>query len=219
MSKQFWAVIAVIILVVAGIIFTTNKQKSSENGGSNSSVSATNHVRGQGSTGVVLVEYGDFQCPACEAYYPIIEQVYEKYQGQITFQFRNFPLTTIHQNAFAGARAAEAAALQGKFWEMHQALYTEANWTTWSNSQNPKPYFEQYAKALGLNVTKFDSDYSSDKVNDTVRADLAAGQKLGIQGTPTFFLNDKQVANAPQNVEDWSKLIDAAIKSKQNADI
>ncbi len=122
MSKQFWAVIIAVVLVFIAIF--AFGQKSTGNTG-NGSGKLRQHIEGLGQDHVTLVEYGDYQCPYCGEYYSIVKQVEAEYNNQITFQFRNFPLVSIHQNAFAGARAAEAAALQGKFWQMHDILYEQ----------------------------------------------------------------------------------------------
>lgn len=194
MTKQFWAVIIVIVAVLIGVFAFTGHNK---NGSSNTSnVQPSNNVTGQNQKHVTLVEYGDFECPVCESYEQTMEQVRQQYGQDITFQFRNFPLTSIHPNAFAGARAAEAAALQGKFWQMHDALYAPQNWQQWSTSSDPTPYFNQYAQTIGLNVTKFKQDFGSDKVNAQVQADLNKANQLGLNGTPTFFLDGKQLDNS-----------------------
>lgn len=208
MSKQFLAILAAIILVFAGIvIFSGNKSNSSGKAG----VTPTQHIEGQGKAGVTLVEYGDYECPFCGQYYPIVKQVQAEYNQQLFFQFRNFPLTSLHPNAFAGARAAEAAGLQNKFWEMHDLLYE--NQTQWSGASDPTPFFNQYAQQLGLNVTQFKTDYASGKVNDLINADMAAGNKLGISGTPTFFLDGKQIS-VGESAAAFEKLINAEIAKK-----
>lgn len=214
MSKQFWGIILVIVLVLVGVfVFTSHK----DNGSSSGAISGTtNHVEGKGSTGVTLVEYGDYQCPYCQEYYSTVKQVETQYDSQITFQFRNFPLTSIHQNAFAAARAAEAAAKQGKFWQMHDLLYenNDPNGASgWVASNTPTTYFNQFATQLGLNLAQFQTDYASEAVNTAINADMAEGNKLGITGTPTFYLDGKQVQVA-DSVDSFQKLIDAAIKSK-----
>lgn len=212
MSKQFWGVILAIVVVFVGIIMVSGNK--SDNGNKNSNSSAlTQHTTGKGTSGVTIVEYGDYQCPSCGQYHPTIKQVLAKYGDQIKFQFRNFPLTSIHQNAFAAARAAEAAALQGKFWEMHDMLYETQE--SWSSSSDPTKIFDQFAQQLGLNVDQFKKDYGSNKVNDAINADLAEGTKLKITGTPTFFVNGKQT-QIDNSVEGFSKVIDAAI-AKQAA--
>lgn len=209
MSKQFWGVIIIIVLVFVGIFaLSGNKSNGSKGSSSSSSSALSEHKEGNNTTGVTLVEYGDYQCPYCGQYYPVVKQVQAEFNNQITFQFRNFPLVNVHQNAFAGARAAEAASLQDKFWEMHDALYETQ--TQWSTSTDPESYFTQIAQQLGLNVTQFQSDYASGKVNDVINADMAEGNKLGIQGTPTFFLNGKQI-QVGETASSFETLIKAAI--------
>lgn len=200
MSKQFLAIVAVIILVFAGIlIFGSNKNPGSSSSSAKNG-QPTEHIQGQGQAGVTLVEYGDYECPFCGEYFPAVKQVASEFAQQIHFQFRNFPLTTIHQNAFAGARAAEAAALQNKFWQMHDVLYQ--NQTQWSGASNPTTFFNQYARQLGLNLDRFKQDYASSQVNNLINADMAAGNKLNITGTPTFYLDGKLVDN--------TKLVDSS---------
>jgi protein-disulfide isomerase len=211
MSKQFLAIIAVVIVVLIGIFAFTGNKSSSGSKSSGGSGTPTNHVEGQGKSGVTLVEYGDYECPYCEQYYPIVKQVQAEFNDQITFQFRNFPLTSIHQNAFAGARAAEAASLQGKFWQMHDTLYD--NQDQWAQSSDPTKFFNQYAQQLGLNVAQFQKDYASTKVNDVINADLAAGNKLGVDATPTFYLDGKQI-NVTASASSFESQIKDAIAQK-----
>ena len=210
MSKQFWAVIIVVIMALVGIFALTGKN-ATNSGTSSSSAQPTSHIVGQGTKGVTLVEYGDYECPYCGQYAPTVKAVQAKYGDAIRIQFRNFPLVNSHQNAFAAARAAEAAGLQGKFWEMHDALY--ANQGQWSNSRSPSQIFNQYATQLKLDMTKFKQDYASIKVNDMINADTAAGTKLNVQGTPAYYLDGKpiQVANT---LDAFSKVIDAEIAQK-----
>lgn len=214
MTKSFWGILAAIVIIFGGIFFAT-QHNNSKSSSTSSSVSATNHVEGGGSTGVKLVEYGDYECPYCEEYYPAVKQAVADESSKITFQFRNYPLTSIHPNAFNGARAAEAAGLMGKFWEMHDMLYDSGNWQQWSTASDPTPYFNQYAKELGLNLTTFEADFASSKVNDMIQADMNAGNNLNIQGTPTFYLDGKQINVAPQ-ASAFEKLINQAIANKGN---
>lgn len=208
MSKQFLAIIAAIIIVFAGIIAFGGKKSEAPSG--KTGAAATQHFKGNEKATVTLTEYGDFQCPYCKQYEPTVAQVVETNKDKIRFQFRNFPIVNIHQNAFAAARAAEAASQQNKFWEMHDALYQTANWQIWTNSGAPTKLFEGYAQQIGLNVEQFKKDFASSKVNEAVNADVAAGNKLGVTGTPTFFLNGKQiqVGNDPQA---FQKVIDAEL--------
>lgn len=215
MSKGFLAIIAAVIIVFAGFFFITGHKSGGSKSGSSSAAKATNHIEGQGKSGVKLIEYGDYECPYCGEAYPVVKQVVGQFADQIYFQFRNFPLINIHQNAFAGARAAEAAAAQGKFWQMHDALYTNQN--QWSTASSPTTYFNQYAKQLGLNVTQFQEDYASTKVNDAINADMAAGNALKVNATPTFFLDGKQIGLTPSDassVSAFRQAIQDAINQK-----
>lgn len=219
MSKQFIGILAAII-VGLGLIFWFSGSKNNKNSSTSSnSTQATSHIQGLGKKGVTLMEYGDYQCPVCGAYYSTVKQVSIKYNQDIFFQFRNLPLTQIHPNAFAAARAAEAAGKQGKYFEMHDALYEQQN--SWSNVSNPVPVFQSYAQQLGLDVTKFNSDYSSAAVNDAIQADVAAFGKTGQQeATPTFYIdgkyvpNDKLIDGSGPSVAKFSEAIDAAIAAK-----
>lgn len=208
MSKQFWGVIAVVVAALVGLLVFTGKSSAPTNSASSG---VTNHVRGSEAKTVTLVEYGDFQCPFCGQYFPTLEQVYEQYKGDVTFQFRHFPLTNLHKNGFAASRAAEAAGLQDKFYEMYTVLYQ--NQQSWSESDRAQSTFENYAKQIGLDVSKFKADYASTRVNAAINADMAAGNKLGVQGTPTFFLDGKQVT-INNTVDAFKKALDAELAKK-----
>ncbi len=213
MSNRFFIIlIALIVLVVGGFVVL----KKDNEGSSNSGVQPTNHMKGEGSSGVVLIEYGDFQCSACYQYEPIVKQLFEQYQKQIKFQFRHFPIVSSHPNAFSAARAAEAAAKQGKFWEMHDLLYDTQDptgKTGWVASSNPLSIFEGFAEQLGMNVAQFKTNFASEEVNDFINADIAAGKDIAVSGTPTFVLDGKKIEN-PSSYEEFVKLIDEAIKAK-----
>ena len=207
MDKRFWAFMGVIAVIFVGIIFFNNKSDTDSG-----NAQPTNHVMNSGGK-VTLTEYGDYQCPACGSYYPIVKEVVDKYKDSVTFQFRNLPLTQIHPNAFASARAAEAAAKQNKFWEMHDLLYE--NQASWSESSNPMASFEDYAKQLGLNLEQFKNDYKSKTVSSVINADIAAFKKTKAPTqTPTFFIDGKHV-EAKADVDVLSNLLDEALTNKQ----
>jgi protein-disulfide isomerase len=221
MDKRFFAIIAVIIAVLIGIAIFTQAGKENLNTTSNNKSQPTSHIKGEGAKNVTLIEYGDFQCPVCALYEPTIRQVYEQFKKDIYFQFRHLPLVSIHPNAFAAARAAEAAAMQNKFWEMHDKLYD--NQRLWSNSNNVLALFKNYAREIGLDVEKFSADYAKSEVNDAINADLAEFAKTGQnQATPTFFLDGKHIdnkdlsdANGQPSVEKFAQFINAAIAQKK----
>lgn len=206
MSKRFLAIIAAAVLVFVGLIVVNKKDDSSST--QSNSTSATNHISGEGSSGVTVIEYGDFQCPACFSYFPIFAQLKAEYEGRVTFQFRHFPLVQIHQNAMAAHRAAEAAGLQDKFWEMHDLLYQ--NQKSWESSNNAAQIFEDYAARLELDLEKYKSDVASTQVNDSIKADLKSGQDLGVTGTPSFAIDGKLI-ESPNSIEAFRELIDKAL--------
>lgn len=199
MDKRFLGILVAVIVIFGGIFALT--QHSSNNGsGSNSAGTPTNHVEGSGAKHVTLVEYGDFECPVCSIYAQPVKTAVAAMSNDIYFQFRNLPLTSIHQNAFAAARAAEAAGMQDKYWQMHDTLY--ANQQAWASSSNPLGTFEGYARDIGLNVAQFDSDYKSDKANNAINADIAAflntsyaNHDVRKEATPTFFLDGEYLDN------------------------
>ncbi len=205
-KKTILIVVAVILAVIGFFVFTKPAPEAKAD--------PSNHVWSQGSTGIVLVEYGDFQCPACASYYPAIDKVKEKYKDLVTFQFRNFPLESLHKNARAGSRAAEAAHIQGKFWEMYDYLY--ANQTSWQDTNDPLNLFKGYAQAIGItDLAKFEADYRSTEVNAIINADLEAGRALGASSTPTFVLDGKRLEENPSpTLESFSALLDEKITEK-----
>lgn len=214
MSKQFLAILLAIALLFIGIFaFTKSKSGTPDGGNSNQSAQTSNHTVGAGNKKVTLVEYGDFQCPACKSFYPVVKQVKEAYGDDIKFQFMHFPLTQIHPNAMQASRSAEAAGNQGKFFEMHDLLYE--NQDQWSQSSNPTSTFESFAEQLGLNMDQFKSDVISAKTLAVINADQKSGQALGVESTPTFVINGKKLDKNPTSLEEFKKLIDEEI-AKQN---
>lgn len=143
-----------------------------------------------GSGDIQLVEFGDYQCPACGSVHPTIKQLLKDYEGKITFYFRNFPLTNIHKNALAGAEAAEAAGAQSKYWEMHDKLYETQK--DWSDLADPTDVFVGYAKDLGLDADKFKTEIVAKKYQTIIDQDAADATALNVQATPTFFFNGEQ---------------------------
>lgn len=196
MDKRFLTILVTLVVIFGGIFIFSQHSSNKSNTGSGGT-QPSNHVIGEGAKNVTLVEYGDYQCPVCAAYEPVLEQVRTTYGKDINFQFRNLPLSSLHPNAFSAARAAEAASLQNKFWEMHDTLYDQTNWQGWTASSSPLDLFKVYAKQLGLDVTKFQADFASEKVNSTIQADLQAFKKTTQQmATPTFFLDGTYFENA-----------------------
>lgn len=158
---------------------------------------------------VILVEYSDFQCPACKSYYPIVKKITEDFGQDVRFVYRHLPLVSIHKNAFSAARAAEAAGAQDKFWEMHDKLFE--NQDIWVGDASPEDKFEQYADEIGLDVEKFKADYDSDEVKNNINSDLTAANSLRLNSTPSFILNGKKIEN-PRSFEDFKSMLEDEIR-------
>jgi protein-disulfide isomerase len=140
------------------------------------------HIQGPADAAVTLVEYGDYECPYCGAAYPIVKELQARMGDGLKFVFRNFPITTSHPHAEQAAEAAEAAAAQGRFWEMHDLLY-----------ENQRRLRDQdlhaYAEQLGLDVEQFDKDLAEHVHASRVREDFMSGVRSGVNGTPSFYVN------------------------------
>ncbi len=192
MRKESIIVWGVALIVVGIVVFGIFKMSGTDPSklSLTEAVSASDHVEGNAQAKVVLVEYGDYQCPACGAYHPLLQQLLKDEAGKYAFVFRNFPLPQ-HQNALSSAYAAEAASLQGKFWEMHDMIYEHQK--DWSEASNGPEIFAQYAQALKLDMAKYQKDIASDEVAKRVSHDLTTGQAAGINSTPTFFLNGQSI--------------------------
>ena len=172
------------------------------------------HIRGNPDAPVTLEEYGDFQCPPCSMFAAFLGQLENEYDSRVGVVFRNFPLA-MHEHAREAALAAEAAGLQGRFWEMHDVLYREQE--TWSKASNVRELFESYAGTIGLDLDKFRKDVDSEQARARVEADRQRGESLGIQITPTLFINNQPLESKDKNPEGIRAEINAALEKKPQA--
>jgi protein-disulfide isomerase len=215
MTKIRWIIFAFIaIAVLGGLVYLSRSEDVDVGNVEPSVIAASDHVYGNPESKVILFEYGDFQCSACGAAWPAVAEVKEKYKDQIAFVYRHFPLTAIHPNALSAATAAEAANKQGKFYEMHDQLF--ANQKQWENAgaDTRGQIFESYAQAIGLNVDQFKQDFTDASLREKIDYDLAIGQKLGVNSTPTFYLNGEQLSsNAWQDIATLEQLIKDALQN------
>lgn len=180
-----WVVtLGILAVAIWGLIRLTSSG-SSPAPASVSTVTETDHVKGTGQA--VLIEYADFQCPACKTYYPILKRLAEEHPDKVKIVYRHYPIRSIHQNAELAAWASEAAARQGKFWEMHNKLFEGQE--SWSEERNAQGVFEAYAKDIGLNVEQFTREISDGETRARVNADLDSAAMARVSSTPTFFLN------------------------------
>lgn len=207
MSKTAWIIfVAVIVLIFGGLITWSRLSNPAIDvstidtnaiiGANDQNGQIADHTLGNTESTVVLVEYGDFQCPSCGGAHPQVKTVMEEYGDDVLFVFRNFPLTTIHPNARAAAAAAEAAGLQNKYWEMHNLLFE--NQSAWSslNGQDRTDVFIGYAESIGLDTDQFVTDMSAESVNQKISFDQAISKELGLNSTPTFILNGEQLEDS-----------------------
>ncbi len=208
MNKRFVGIIIVLVAAFIGLyLFGSDKSTKTE-----TPTTTTTHIQGGADAKVTLVEFGDFQCPSCASNYPLIKEVQAKYGDKIKFQFRNFPLISIHPNAMSAHRSAEAANNQGKFWEMHDLLYERQD--SWKSSSNPAQIFEQFASELAIDIPRFKADVADAATKAIIDADIADGEALKITGTPTFVLNGKKIDNNPRDVAGFSALIDEILNAQ-----
>lgn len=217
MGKSFWAILAVLIIAVVGIILFAGSDSDTANDVSSSeilSVQESDHKQGPAGASVNLIEYTDFQCPACGAIFPVIQQMLFEFGDQIEFVSRHFPLTSIHPNAMAAHRSAEAASNQGMFWEMHDMLFERQQ--AWSGSTDVNRIFEGYATELGLDLDQFTTDAASEEVSKVINANVSSGSQVGVQGTPTFFING-ELFPTPRSVEEFRAGIQAALDEANGA--
>lgn len=214
---KFLGVVGAVIVLLFGYYFYTmpsNSNTSETGNAQNLVISNTDHVRGAVSGKVTLVQFGDFQCPACAAYEPIVRQVLADNKDTVTFSYRHFPLSQIHRNALLASKASEAAGRQGKFWEMHDKLYAKQE--EWGEALDARQFILQYANILELDITKFNKDIEDPAIEAKILAEYKEGISLGVQGTPTFFINGKKVEDNPRNLADFNTMIQDAAKASTN---
>ena len=169
-------------------------------------VSEHDHQQGPASAPITLVEYGDYQCPYCGAAYPVVKRLQKKIGKNLRFVFRNFPLTQAHPYAMVAAEAAEAADLQGKFWEMHDLLFEQ------QQSLSPD-VIPDLAKKIGLDVEKFGSAIKGGTISKRIKEDRQSGIRSGVNGTPTFYINGVRYDGPP----DYDSLL-ATLEEELNHD-
>lgn len=196
----FWLVAILAIVFLAWIVI---KIAQPNNQGS-TIITDQEWSKGNPEALITLIEYSDFQCPACAAYYRYIQMLNEEFGDKIQIIFRHYPLDSIHPQANLAAHATEAAGQQNKFWEMHDLLF--ANQSTWSNQDNAKDTFIDYANQLGLDLTRFEEDLKNKDIQKAVQEDKISGNQAFVEGTPTFYLNGEKINN-PRSYDKFRQLI------------
>jgi protein-disulfide isomerase len=185
--KNPWVVVGILTVVLFGGAIWYSSSATEKN---NEGIEVTDHIKGNPDATVTLVEYSDFQCPACASFQPVMEEIMKTYGDKLRFEYKHYPLP-IHPYAQQAALAAEAAGQQGKFYEYHDLLFK--NQQNWSTAVAPGSLFIQYAEELGLDMEQFRRQQKSSILRDKVRSDLAEARELGITATPTFYLNGEKM--------------------------
>ncbi len=217
--KEIGIWVGIIAILIAGLWFLVSVVNNSPSPSNPTEikipqVSKDDFIRGQQSASdsakATLVEYGDFQCPACAAYYPLVKKLESDFPKELKVVHRFFPLINVHKNAMISAQAAFAAGLQNKFWEMHDILYE--NQTSWAET-SPRDTFIDYAKKLGLDLDKFKKDMDADSTKQFINDSENKAVSAGINSTPTFFVNGVHIQNPP-SYEDFKKIIQDEINKR-----
>ncbi len=167
------------------------------------------HVKGSEDSQVVVEEFADYQCPGCAKSHPLIKKVVDSYGDKIKFVYRNYPLVRNHQNSYAASVAAEAAGFQDKFWEMQDLIFS--NQSDWESSPDANKKFEEYAKSLGLDMDKFSSDSLGLNAKNRVDEDMKRANAIGVNSTPSLFINGVLVSNSAMSEVGLAALIDAEL--------
>lgn len=201
--------IIILVLSAGGLIALVNAPQPTSSITNIAAVTSSDITQGPKNAKVTLLEYADFQCPACGAYHPLVKQLTKDFNGKVLFVYRFYPLINLHKNAMVSAQAAFAAYEQGKFWEMHDMLFEHQK--DWAESDNATDTFTKYAQNLHLDMTKYGLDVQSDKTKQFINNESDAGTNSGINSTPTFFINGHQIQN-PQSYQAFKQLIQDSLK-------
>lgn len=168
-------------------------------------VTNQDHIQGSNNAPIELVEYGDYQCSYCGEAYAVIKAVQQTLENDLKFVFRNFPLSEVHPDAENAAMAAEAAALQNKFWEMHDILYE-------NQQQLDEGHLISFTKKIGLDVNQFKSDMQKSIVSDKIENDFESGVRSGVNGTPSFFVNGKKYDGNWQDEDEFTQYLKSQLQ-------
>lgn len=171
------------------------------------------NMLGSSTASVTVEEFADFQCPTCANIHTIMKNVQSAYGSRIKFVYRHFPLTQIHKNAYDASVAAEAAGRQGKFWDMQNLLFT--NQQAWSSASNARTMFEEYAQKLGLEMEQFKTDMAGSETKERVNKDMERGRALGVNSTPTVYINGMSVPYEQMTLEGLRQIIDYELQKAQ----
>ena len=221
MKRYFPIVIIVVVLIAAlgltWVLLRSSRQAANANANANVASPGTEppgaeppHIRGNVNAPVTLEEFGDFQCGACGVYYAELKKIETEFGNNLRVIFRERPLVPPHEHALIAAQAAEAAGLQGRFWEMHDKLYETQK--DWSEARDLVPIFVDYAKQVGLDTDRFMKDLNGEAVAARIFQDGKRAHAFGINSTPTFFVNGKEAKDESWKPEGLREMIKQALR-------
>jgi protein-disulfide isomerase len=207
--------VLVISMAAGMMVYRSSSQPETQPSNTSNVTSSTDfrHARGERNAPVTLEEFGDFQCPPCGALHPELKKIEAEYGPRLRVVFHNYPVISMHKHALAAAHAAEAAGLQGRFWEMHDMLYQ--NQLSWSPADDVRPVFIQYARDLNLDIERFTRDMDSPEVAARVRSDYERGSSQRVEGTPTLFINGRQMRPEAVTAEGLRLALDFMLGKKK----
>ena len=213
-SRLKIVIIATIGVAIAALVVTvilTNRPidlPASRSRTSGVSFPEARYSKGPADAKVTLVEFGDYQCPTCAVFHPVVDALLERHPEDLRIVYYHIPLLRVHPNAIHAAAAAEAAGEAGRFWEMHDLLFV--NQAEWANETDPYPLFAEYASRVGIDVDQFKSVVKSDRIRSIVAADRQAAANLGVESTPTFYVNGDVINQLPRTLRAFDDIIVAA---------
>jgi protein-disulfide isomerase len=216
--KRFLPFIIIAAVMIAAVLVTWMLVRTSRQTNSNPKTRATGaeplgatppHIRGNPDAPVTLEEFADFQCPSCGLYYGELKKIEEEFGTRLRVIFREYPLYPKHEHSVLAAQAAEAAGMQGRFWDMHDKLYE--NQKTWSDEKDALPFFVDYARQIGLDMDRFNRDLNSDAVAARISGDGIRAHALGVESTPTFFVNGQEAKGDSWSPEGLRAMINKAL--------
>lgn len=193
LKKHIGKIFLIISIILLGLAWQYSQTQAEIN---NQGITQTENIKGNPNAEITLVKFGDFECPFCAQAAPQVDEILEKYDGQIRFEYKHLPLSSIHPRAVPASQAAEAAGQQGKFFEYHDLLYT--NQREWSRSTNPYPIFDKYAQELELDLEKFNRHQKSSILLEKIVNDRNFATQNGYNSTPTFLINGEQISYTGQ---------------------
>jgi len=201
-------ILAVAIAASAAVYLSRQPDQPAETPGTpaHADIKGGGHIRGPENAPLTLVEFGDYQCPSCGAYHPLVKEILNRYPTQLRLEFHHFPLVTVHPNSMLASQAVEAAGEQGRYWEMHDAIFDHQR--EWADNPNAEPVFIALASGFGLDINKFMQSLRSPEIQERILKDVERGQNAKVEAVPTFFINGEQI-HVRLTMEDFVQVIES----------